>query len=630
MPKLSEGLPILTDTIKLKLRHPDYDHVVKLAQEMTMYATGKGIESELKRFNGRETEELFIQRVALTMCNTPDLVNSCNKPLKKVTRTPAIFNVTWPNVQSIDEANKKKKELFDAANKFWGQKSAQTYLTDRVPSKDKCDPNAWMIIEFKETYDPANPDAKINPYPFEVSAAEAINFYNYNNVLQWIIVLRPLQILDDEGKVNQGEKYFTYLDNHNITATEIHRTMVKNWKIQNPYTEISSITNLDSLKPGVNYLFNTGEPEEKNRRYFIINVFETKIGYVPAMIFGTETDEETDHRTRVPVINPARSYFKDSIQTMSEFGITKRLHVFPQKFQYLPKCTECFNGKEKDGMTLCKTCKGSGTVTHASAQDIIGIKMPDELKDIVNLDFMASYKGPAIDLITFQKEFGFEDTRRYAISAVYSNEVGKRRVKTATEADIDFEAVYDTIKSYADHFSDMYVFIHRTIAILRNIGKEIEITHQFPDDFQMQSVSEILIDIKGANDSGAPSFIKKELNRKLAQKIYIDQPRKLLMFDTKDKFYPFAGKSETEISFIIANGKTLRRFEVLYVHFDEIFSELEYETSLKNVDFYELDEAKQRELIKQKVDEFIKELDDTAAKAVAGAFGGAPSDIPAA
>lgn len=611
MPKLplSETLPELLLTAKHQLRHVDYDYVTKMAKDYMMYSTGVGIEEKLKRFHGGETTDMFDQRVILTMTNVADIVNSCVKPLNKASRTPATILMNWTG-KDAKEQNTNREKINEVQKNFWGKRSVKDFLTVRVGLTDSQDPNSFLVVEFKEKVNSQDPTSeKPKPYPFEVNSTEAVNYIYKNNELQWLIVRKEI-VLTYGDKKAPGEKLYFYKDTHNVVATEIHKESIGSFMQSNPFVLLNTVENYDSLKPEVNYIFVTDEDEAKSR-YYVINVFEHGLPFVPAVRFGTLTDPLKRHRVCMPIISPAKSYFEDSIQTMSEFSITKRLHTFPQKWQYLPKCDKCFKGKSKDGITDCVECKGTGTVTHSSSQDIVGIRMPDELKDVVNLDLMATYKGPPIDLVKFQKEFGFEDLRRYAQSAVYNNEVGRRRVKTATESEIDSEAVNDTLKPYADNFSSIYEFVFTCIAHLIDLGENFQIVHQFPDDLQIQTMTEILDDLKKANETGASSHIKKALQSKLTRKIYVDQPAEILKFDTKNKYYPFPGKTETEIQFILANGKTTKYASTLYSHFDLIFSDLEYDNRQTNppTDFYQLDEKIQREQLKKKVDEYIKMID---------------------
>jgi hypothetical protein len=640
---LKEGAVILLDTIIGEKRHPDYKHVVDLANDFTTYATGHNIGAKLKQFNMRETEEAFKQRVALSQMNTPDIVNSVFKPLQKVPRTPANILVAWDGAKDMKQSNEKKKELFEAGSKFWGEKSYEKYISKRLPELDTTDPNSFIVIEFKEDVDPLDPSKKgqANPYPFEVNSAEAINYKYKNNILQWLIVLNHYMMPDDKGNPNKGEIYYTYIDNETIRATEIHPTVVSNYtdlgvKV---YKTITRGTN--SIRPKTQIIFQIGEDAEKGR-FFIIEVFEHKIGRVPAKRVGALTDTVTRDRTAVPIINPARSYFEKSIKTMSEFDLTNCLHVFPRLIQYSDACDGertgenvigCAGGLTPGG-SKCKVCGGTGFKTHTSAQDAIHVRMPKDLNDLKSLENVLVYKSPPIDLLKFQQEFAFDKLREASIAAVYGGNQRTKLVKTATETEIDLDGYYDTLKPFADNFSDFFVWGYTCIAALRDMENGLVIKHHFPSDFEFQSLGSLLEELKIASENGAASHVKKAINTKIINKIYIDQPKEVLKIETKDKYYPFPGKSTEEINFIIANGKTTRYYETLYSHFDVIFADLEFQTESRSLNFYEMEEKLQRNLLSLKVKEILGEIDNQETADSANAFGttgteGTPSDIEA-
>lgn len=632
MPELRDNVKILFETINGNLRHQDYDHVTKIAEKYLTYSTGHGIEDMLVRFNSRETEELFKQRLALTIVNTMDILNSCVKPLYKVGRTPANIGITWSGKDARQSAE-NKKALNEAANRFWGNQSVEKYLTRRLPDKDKTDPNAFIVVEFKEQSRPDN-EVKVKPYPFEVSSQQAINYVYKDNILQFLIVRNESLMLDEKDVLVFGEIIYSYFDNYNFKATQVHAKALTKFYINNPLVIVlDSTIDLNDLVEGQIYLFRTGNEtdSEENRRAYKIEKFETNIGFVPAMRFGTMTDPVTNDRTCVPMIQAAESYLKDSIQTMSEFSITKRLHVFPKVFGYLPKCEGfptkdyvigCNKGTTPEGGT-CKQCGGSGVAIHKSSADFVGIRMPDDPKDMVSLENMLVTKGPPMDLIKFQKEFGFDDLKRYALSAVYNNGTFglKKLIKTATESEIDLDAVYDTLKSFADHYSECYKFIFECIASLRDVNKGLEITHQFPNDFGMEPLDYLLETLSKANSSGSASYVKKAINLKITKKVFIDQPREVLKVETKEKFYPFLGKTESEINYILANDLVSNFNKVFYSNFDLVFNELEREFSLKNIDFYELTEQVQLSAIQAKVKSIISLIQKENSDEIANAFG---------
>jgi hypothetical protein len=627
--QLKDGIKILFDTISNNLRHQDYQRVLDVAKDYTTYGTGHGIGEKLRQFNRRETLEEFNQRCALTQVNTPDIFASCTKPMYKMGRTPATITATWDGKDSSKNEEMRKK-LFDAGKNFWGKKSVQKYIAQRQADLDSMDPNSFVVVEFKENVDPTKPDTKANPYPFEVNSAEAINFLYQNQDLQWIVVLNWCLMKDKKDKEIRAEKYYMYIDNESITATQIHKDKVEE------YMNLKGIQFLlpDQIPaPLTEYIYITGEKTESKRRYYIVKVYEHKIGFVPAKRFGTVLDPLTRNRTCIPLIHAAKSYFEKSIKTMSEFDLTNCLHVFPQKIQYADPCPGepmekgdqffgCQNGYRPDGKTLCGACKGSGFKFHTSSQDLIQIRMPKDLEKMVPLDNMIAYKSPPMDLIKFQKDFGFFELRRLAQGAVYNSDVFSREeiAQTATGKQIDLDAVYDTLSTFADSWSEMFVHIYKCIASLRDISQGLELIHQFPSDFKMESFGTLLDYLQKATTNDAPPHIKKAITRKITNKTYADEPREILKIDIKDKFNPFPGKKESEVNFILANDLTTTFNKIFYSHFDFVFSELEYETGLKKLDFYALEQSEQKKLITDKVNQIILEIDNEDAASAATGF----------
>lgn len=665
--KINSGVQILLDTVSENLRHEDYKHVCDLADDYEVYVTGKGYENKLKRFNPRESEEMHKQRVVLTQITTPDIAGGCIKPMYKIGRTPAGKMITWKDPVKTE---KNKKILEEVAKMFYGEKSVDEYLTYRQVDLDSTDPNSFIVVEFRTEagdgeVNPADKNSKAIPYPFEVTSKEAVNYIYQNGILQWLVVENCIIIQTKKDKPKEGKKYILYLDNNSVVMTQIDKSMIEDWKSENTFTTITSINDDEQpLQEKVIYFFET--PGKKDKRFFKVEVFAHNIGFNPARRVGTIPDLTTRKRTCVPLIHQAKPYFEKSIKTISEFDLTNCLHVFPQKIQYSDPCPGyyqkedaragmsnealthtligCNKGYAPNGHT-CQACHGSGYKYHQSAQDLIQIRMPKDLTEMVSLENIIVYKYPPIELLDFQKKLGLYEYRYFAQKAVYNSEVfSKEDVTTATEKIIDLESVYDTLKPFADSYSAMWRHIYKCIAELRDISEGMEIVHVFPNDFKMKPFSTLLDDLTKANTSGAPSHIKKALNRDITNKLYVDKPDEILRINTKEKYNPFAGKSENEINQIIANGLCTTYAKILYANFDQIFSDIEYETSQKEIpnpsadkgsapvplNFYQMEEKMQRELIRAKVAEYQLAIDTEDAATAATAFNGAdPNAVPA-
>jgi len=601
MPSLTliQGKARLKQVIQTGLRHRDYKRVCKMAKDYKAYITGEDVEGLLRQFVPRESAELFKQRVAITSLTTPDIANTISTPMYKLGRTSADSSMTWKNIESTA---KNRSTLTDYLNKFWGGSSVDKYLTYRMPSMDLTDPNSFIVVEFEEAVDPAKPDTRANPYPFEVNAKEAIDYKYINNSLQYLIVLNE-----------EETKHTIYLENHSVVAIEFTKEEMAGIITAFPKAEI----------------WYKDEKDKQNSPMYYVLEYNHKAGRMPAKRVGSILDIETRGRTCVPMIHPAKPYFEKAIKTVSEFDLTNALHTFPKVFRYGNKCPGdmkkgiiCDSGKNLSDDTDCPVCKGSGWSNQTTTASEVIVAAPKDMKDMVSLELMMTYKAPPIDLVAFQKQYGLFDLKQLAIKAVYNGDtyVSDTVVATATAKNIDLESVYDTLKPFGDNWSAMWVHIVSLTAIYLDLGTDLTVTHSFAKDFKMKSLAMLLSDLTLANTSGAPSYIKQSIAHDLAKKVYVDQPSELLKIQTKEKFFPFNGKSENEINYILANDLVSNFDKTFYAKFDNIFFEIEQEQSKLSLNFYDMEYQKQKDLIKIKVDEYLAVIETEGAEGRAMSF----------
>lgn len=509
------------------------------------------------------------------------------------------------NFNSKDKADEMKKKLNETLLKYNGDTSLDDYLAYRMVELDSTDPNSFIVTELPGEYDPNDPKAKIEPYPFEVNSSEAINYLYKNNELQFLIVL---------GGSDKRLRYTIYLENEAIVAEQVSKEELNIYLAKNPKAEIIY-----------------KDPQNKSDNIFVLTVALHKAGRIPAIRIGTKKDLYTRNRTCVPLIHPARSFLKKSIKTISEFDLTTTLHVFPQKITYDAVCPGdvtsgiiCQNGKTTEGK-VCSICNGSGFNEHKSSQDVIRVKMPNDLSEIKPLENFIAYKNPPTDILDFMKKLGLYEFPELAVQAVYTSELFStdQVVKTATEKSIDLESIYDALKPFTDQWSKVYKHTAYVVAAYLSIASNLTLNHVFPKDFKMKPLSDLLDDLNKANTGNAPSYIKKEINKDIAQKIYVDKPDELLKIEVKEKFFPFSGKSESEISTIILNNLTTKFNQVLYANYDVIFDELEQENTTDLVSFYKMDAKAQKDLIAKKVEQYVAIISEESSAGRAELFNGA-------
>lgn len=575
-------------------KHENYDRVVKLAQEYEAHITGEGIGTYLHRYTIRESEEMFKQRLQLTNSINPAVTNSLMKPFYKVSRNNAV-------VKKYDFQDKGLNERVSIMlNDFNGDKVDNTngldmWLNTRFVELTGADPNAFVVLE----WDAVNPTETIKPRPFEVSSAEAFNFEYRGQELQWLHVCAAIKYNKRVGgktKAETGKKWTYYGQGYTISFEQVDENFLKFIEfVPAPSQSIEKIG-------GATYL---------------LTPYETKLDYVPAFRVGYVRDVTTKGKTFVNPFHPAMPYLRKALKVTSELDITMTAHAFPQKMQYVQKCEgaspqePCENGKcPTRNNAPCTACNGTGFRTVTTAQEAIYLPMPETKEEFLPLNDMLVYKSPPIDLVKFQDEY-VKSLKQETHLAVYNSNMflssDAQFAKTATEIDSNMEGIYDAIEPYSEKFSKVWKLIVYTCAGLGGLNLQsdkYELVHAFPADPKLKTLSLLLADLKTVNESDAPSFTRDVINNDIAEIIYNGDDEGLKQYKVKHIFFPFNGKSSEEISMLLSTEYVSDSTKILYSNFEAIFTELARE----NPTFYDMQTAKQWELVEAKVEEYKEEI----------------------
>lgn len=590
----------IQDAVKNKTFHPNYKRTVALSVKYKQLMTGENIDSLLHQFVKREDTEMFNQRKQLTQAITPSAIATVTTPFYKVGRTN---NITKKVVFKKDEVSKTQK-INKALSEFWGNKSLEQYLQARFTEISFSDPNAFIIVEFDQRPDENGVMSEVpSPRAFEVYSENVVNFHYDNNILEWVIIQLPLMFLED-GENKPGKSFTIYGEQYALKYSQIS-LKGKEGIAQGEFVQAMG------LNGEIMVLYRPNEKE-----IFVVNEYEHKSKEVPAIRVGYKSDLVTDGKTCVNPFHDGLAYLMKSIKTVSEFDLTMALHTFPQKFMYAPRCTgqsttiTCDNGMTPDG-GVCINCKGTGLAIHTSAQDAITMRLPKDKDSMMDLEKLVYYAQPPIDIVKFQNEY-IQQVKQEFYAAVFNSElVSKNEVaKTATGENIDLQNIYDTLFPYAEHYSDVFRHITKVSAYFVDII-DAEVIYKFPKDFKFRSFSELLDQLKKANDSNAPGYVREELSADLMEAQFIDKPEELAKIKIKTKFFPFSDKTDVEILYIISNGLTSKYKEVLWSNFGDIFTEIEENEVYK--DFYLMPYDKQKAIIDEKVNLIVKDLAAAAA-----------------
>lgn len=606
---------LLNDTINYKLTHTDYERVTDLAQEYFDIFTATGIESYLKQYRHNDSDEVFKLVLNIYQSTIPATVHNLDTLFEKPLRSNRIYS-------AVDNANgAARDEILSKMQSFWQgetESGVDAYLKERWKRLCLYDPNAFIALEFSD-FNPLK--EKPQPFAVEWSSEQAINYsYNVSGLLDWLICRKVIHYEGFENNtpiIKEGFKYVMYLDNQALVYTEVDNTTTAT---DIPGAELVLIFYPDNL---------TKKPD----KVFIAQLFDTKSLVLPAFRVGYLLDAQTEGRSCISNIHYALPFLKKELKSGAELDITLRAHAFPQKYMYGNKCQgdkerdipPCINGRARNGGT-CEACGGTGSElpVHQTGGDVVIIPIPkDSGAPVIDLTKAMAYFSPPVELLKFQEEYCDRLTEKAKAAVFPSQSIAVSRntlsaspsaPTTATEQDYSWDNVYDTYRPFTARYSYAWRFIVRLIAIYTdNYTDSLRIYHSFPSDYKLKTLGDLLNEAKAANDSGLPQYAIQAIYNDILEVQYADDQDSLLKLRIKAKFQPFAGKTATEIQFLLTQGKVSAYYEALYVYFGDIFLSIDNELGDA---FYLLSYDNQKAEIDNRVQVYLDEAAKVKAQAL--------------
>ena len=587
---------IIQDTIVNGTTHQDYRRVCELAEMYEAFIANEDeirkdektgevktynkLNEYLRRFVRREDLDLFEQRKNITKHYTPAICKQIMHPFNKVVRSNRVAKF----IDAKEES--KKDELIKAFERFYGEAERdgiEQFLIDRFKILTFTDPNAW----FRITYNEFNADfEKPQPFPIEYASKDVVNFSIVNDQTQWVIVALNYDYIDRNNKKQTDGRYWLLFEKDICIE---YREIPKNIKEE--------------------FEYNDSWIDERSQRKYAVYRYEHKSGRVPLIRVGYKTDILTNSRTFVNPFDEVMPLLKQLLKVSSELQLSITLHAFPKQISYVSSCEApgCDGGIIKLDGSTCGVCNGTGKKVHTTSADIMEIPLPpakhsDQLMDINKLSGYIPFPGGVMEFLDAYAD----KLEKKIIRMMFNSEsIMQTQFKTATETQFDMDSIYDTLHPFARKFSEIYMFFGKLIAkYIFTDSSDVVVWHKFPTDFKLKSLSQLLAELKLATDSNAPSYVREAITNDITEALYVDDPDIQEQIKVKNKHYPFPGKTEAEIQNIINLNLTNEFKKVLWANFDSIFEELEVEHS----EFYKYEYKKQKELIAEKVNALIEEL----------------------
>ena len=581
-------------------RHPNYSRTVRIAEKAFAFTTGDGLDKYMRIFVQRETDEMFKQRKDITQHIIKPIIQNLTFIINKIPRTSAMKLV-------YSDENRADKDKLDKVNDvYYAKKSLKNYLIVKNKLYDSIDPNTWLIHEFDST--DGVELAKI--YPFIVPAEDAIDFEFENGVLEYLIIRQEVAfeyVEDGQEKYGKSHAFTIYTKDQNVKYV--------------PYINKTLLGSIENGQEARHVIADDGQMKTvdviklKDHLYVIESPEAHMLGHVQARRIGYKEDSVTKGETFVPFWYDAEPFLMKLIKAVSEFDLTSCLHNFPQKFQYVPNCTnpQCHKGHLPDERT-CPTCLGTSKMAHTSAQDTIELGLPDNKEELFDLQKLVNYVFPPVAGMIFMNQYVMQLIGQCK-EAVYNSQVfsqkeiaqstGNALDETATAKMIDYQSIYDTLYPYAVNFAGQWEFGIKTFAAIIKIDlTKLIIGAVVEKDFRLKSTVEIMAELKMARDSGTNSLIVRNIERELMYVMFNDRPTEIQHYDVQEHFNPFVGRTENEIIMLLASNFVPKRVKIFYGMSAYIFRK-----AAETEGFYDKRDEDQQKIIDTIIDEIEADLD---------------------
>ena len=301
------ALQLLLNTIEFGIYFKHLDRIREVAKFSRQLTSGEDHDDIITSIRKRESKEQKEQRIALYSPLTKVSTNQIRNYYKRTRRIE-------PNIQIDNDDLKQKLETFN------GNKSLQKYLENKFEFLNANDPNAAIVINFKDNRDDFGRIQDIEFRPVIVYSEQIINQEKDNGDFKYIIFqverIEEHFEKDEFGKVisynpNPVIDYWMWYEREYIYLKCYDKIEVQNWskaKPNHPKTK---------RRQGNQYVQSIG-----------VHGFES----CPVVSVGFNEDEKTNGETFVNIFDPAEHLYRSLINAKSERDLMQILHMFPQKF----------------------------------------------------------------------------------------------------------------------------------------------------------------------------------------------------------------------------------------------------------------------------------------------------------
>jgi hypothetical protein len=556
-------------------RHDCYEEACDHAEEMGWHLYGNKPETLLSRVRPREDPEVTKYRLDNY---EPTTKSAADKALNIVSKifNPNLYSIRWEN------QNESSKKLKDYTLDYYPEyNSVVNFTKDVLLRKMLADPNGVVTVKLNEV--PEKTNQELEPPVISIYGSSNVWNYDYEHFL--------IFIKEEEVKVGQRKVtwyYFEYYDGSDFIE----------------------------FRANVDPRFNLTIEEIKR--------YAHGFGEIPAWrLQGKSESKDNGEILYKSFFDAAVPYWNLSIIHESDVLGAFINHIHPLRVELSEDCNYKWQGKyackrgtiklESGESMECPKCDGSG-YKNSGPYGVIKVARPkvDEQEGVTPAEAV-SYVNVPIDATKLLEERAHKMRQMgmWAINMDVEDEVGENQSGTAKV--IDRSAQYDTLYNIGSvvfdvHLQNIFYFFNAYMFKVADasVGKESDTNLpqiNKPTQFDIVSTSELVNNFKAAKDSGLdPNYLQIK-QREIGTRDLTTNPDLKKFTDLILDLDPLPGMSAGDVSLNVS--KFFVRQVDAVIHFNiKRFIE---RALAENKGFYELDKAKQKEILEKYGQEVVTE-----------------------
>lgn len=582
----NEGINELIKIIRWDLRPPHYEETVKIAEDARMFHAkeSKAQRERLKMIRKSETEEQLDQRVRLTNPITSVALGPVYSYAEEVWRTDG---VTKDITTNAGEAIQKRVDEY--YSQYFKSESLHRYCFNTALQYTKLDPNAWTVFEAVFGQGSQGQSMIADFYPVEVMSEEVrgIGEDQTGKVTHLAFEFKRKVYKPDDPRANRDlADFYLYAAGFSIHFAEFD----------------------DHYTDGKDYAamgYAIQEIPETNRRFWS-RIATNSTTEAPVIRWSAYLSHEHGRKVGETLVATAIPILEELLKDNSLLQLTKYLHVFPEKHQYVRRCNhvdetgrECIHGyysNIREDEYKCKQCKGTGKLMPQSEQDILTIAYPNRADDMFELSKLTHYVERPIEILEQYREM-VREKQSQILSAVYNQQnVDPAQLtvaETATQVRLEYDKIYNKLSSFAEMIALAW---EKGIRVgYQYYGSEAVANMTYPHDFKMKTILELLSEFKAAKEAGTSYSIISAISADILTKQYRNNPTKAADIQAFERWKPWKGKTPEDIAMIIQSRDTMDPDRVLWENWEQVVEQVRL--SLDPIPFSVLPPDQQRQTL---------------------------------